>query len=74
MGKRIESLGKFLREFFTGIAYLEVEQTVRQEKSSRQSLLLLLTFGDLLGVPVFPPGPGVVLPGVYVSPGSSIKS
>ena len=55
MGKRIESLGKFLKDFFAGIAYLEIEQTVRQEKKSRQSLLLLLTFGDLLGVPVFPP-------------------
>jgi hypothetical protein len=55
MGKRIESLGKFLKDFFAGIAYLEIEQTVRQEKNSRQSLLLLLTFGDLLGVPIFPP-------------------
>jgi hypothetical protein len=55
MGKRIESLGKFLKDFFAGIAYLEIEQTVRQEKNSRQSLFLLFTFGDLLGVPVFPP-------------------
>ena len=55
MGKRIESLGKFLKDFFSGIAYLEIEQTVRQEKNSRQSLLLLLTFGELLGVPIFPP-------------------
>jgi hypothetical protein len=55
MGKRIESVGKFLKDFFAGMAYLEIEQTVRQEKNSRQSLLLLFTFGDLLGVPVFPP-------------------
>jgi len=55
MGKRIESLGKFLKDFFAGMADLEIEQTVRQEKNSRQSLLLLLTFGDLLGVPIFPP-------------------
>jgi hypothetical protein len=55
MGKRIESLGKFLKDFFAGIAYLEIEQTVRQEKNSRQSLLLLLTFGDLLGIPIFSP-------------------
>jgi len=55
MGNRIESLGKFLKDFFAGVAYLEIEQTVRQEKNSRQSLLLLFTFGDLLGVPVFPP-------------------
>jgi len=55
MGKKIESLGNFLKDFFAGIAYLEIEQTVRQEKNSRQNLFLLFTFGDLLGVPVFPP-------------------
>ena len=68
MGKRIESLGKFLKDFFAGIAYLEIEQTVRQEKNSRQSLLLLLTFGDLLGVPVFPPYYSLrILPYVFPS-------
>lgn len=55
MGKKIESLGKFFKDFFAGIAYLEIEHTVRQEKNSRQSLFLLLTFGDLLGVPIFSP-------------------
>jgi hypothetical protein len=55
MGKKIESLGKFFKDFFAGIAYLEIEHTVRQEKNSRQSLFLLLTFGDLLGVPIYPP-------------------
>jgi hypothetical protein len=55
VGEGIEGLKKFLKDFFFGIAYLEIEQTVRQEKKSRQSLLLLLTFGDLLGVPTFPP-------------------
>ena len=53
MGKKIESLGKFFKDFFAGIAYLEIEHTVRQEKNSRQRLFLLLTFGDLLGVPIF---------------------
>ncbi len=55
MGKKIESLGKFFKDFFAGMAYLEIEHTVRQEKNSRQSLFLLLTFGDLLGVPIYPP-------------------
>jgi hypothetical protein len=55
MGKKIESLGKFFKDFFAGIAYLEIEHTVRREKNSRQSLFLLLTFGDLLGVPIYPP-------------------
>lgn len=68
MGKKIESLGKFFKDFFAGIAYLEIEHTVRQEKKSRQSLFLLLTFGDLLGVPIYPPYYSLrILP--YVFPG-----
>jgi hypothetical protein len=55
MGNPIERLKKFLQEFFFGIAYLEIEQTVRNEKLARLDLILLLSFGDFLGVPVFPP-------------------
>lgn len=55
MGKKIERLGRFLKDFFVGITYFEIEHTVRQEKGSRQSLFLLLTFGDLLGLPIFSP-------------------
>jgi hypothetical protein len=55
MGKKIESVGKFLKDFFFGITYFEIEQTARQEKVSRQNLFLLLTFGDLLGIPIFSP-------------------
>jgi hypothetical protein len=55
MANPIEGLKKFLRDFFFGIAYLEIEQTVRHEKLARLNLILLLSFGDFLGVPVFPP-------------------
>ncbi len=55
MATPIERIKGFLRDFFFGAAYLEIEQTARQEKLSRQDLILLLSFGDLLGVPVFPP-------------------
>jgi hypothetical protein len=44
----------FLRDFLFGAAYLEIEQTVRQEKLARHDLFLILTFGDLLGVPILP--------------------
>jgi hypothetical protein len=66
MGKKIERLGRFFKDFFVGIAYFEIEQTVRQEKGSRQNLFLLLTFGDLLGVPVFSPYYSLrMLPHIY---------
>lgn len=55
MGRPIDRLKKFLQDFFFGVAYLEIEQTVRQEKAARLDLILLLSFGEFLGVPVFPP-------------------
>ena len=55
MDERIERLGRFFKDFFVGISYLEIAQTARQEKRSRQDLFMVIAFGDLLGVPIFPP-------------------
>jgi len=52
---RLESLAKALKDFFFGATAFEIQQTVRQEKLARRDLILLFSFGDLLGVPVFPP-------------------
>ncbi len=38
-----------------GMAYWEIEQTARHEKLARHDLFTLVTFGDLLGVPILPP-------------------
>jgi hypothetical protein len=46
---------KGLKDFFFGATSFEIEQTVRHEKLTRHDLILLFSFGDLLGVPVFPP-------------------
>ena len=55
MGERLERLKKSLHDFFVGMAYLEIEQTARHEKLARHDLFILVTFGDLLGVPLLPP-------------------
>jgi hypothetical protein len=55
MGEGFDRLKKFLRDFFVGMAYVEIEQTARQEKLARHDLFILLNFGDLLGVPLLPP-------------------
>jgi len=55
MGERFDRLKRFLRDFFVGMAYFEIEQTARHEKLARHDLFILLTFGDLLGVPLLPP-------------------
>jgi len=55
MASSLDRLKRVLRDFFFGAAYLEFEQAARQEKLARLDLLLLFSFGDVLGVPVFPP-------------------
>lgn len=55
MGNRLSRIMKNLRDFFFGATAFEIQQTVRQEKLARLDLILLLSFGDLLGIPVFPP-------------------
>jgi len=55
MGNTIDRLRRFLEDFFFGITFFEIEQTARHEKLSRRDLFLLLTFGDLLGIPLLPP-------------------
>lgn len=54
MGERFDRLKKFLHDFFVGMAFFEIEQTARHEKLARYDLFMLLTFGDLLGVPLLP--------------------
>jgi len=55
MANRIDRIRKFFQEFFFGATYFELEQTARHEKIARLDVILLFSFGDLLGVPVFPP-------------------
>ena len=54
MDFRLDHFRKALKDFFFGATSFEIQQTVRQEKLARQDLILLFSFGDLLGVPVFP--------------------
>jgi len=55
MGEKIDRLMKFFREFLRGLGSFEIEQTLHHEKLARQDLFLLLTFGDLLGIPILSP-------------------
>lgn len=55
MGFRWADFRKGFKDFFFGATSFEIQQTVRHEKLARQDLILLFSFGDLLGVPVFPP-------------------
>ncbi|HUI85177.1 MAG TPA: hypothetical protein VL240_13185 [Candidatus Binatia bacterium] len=44
-----------LREFFYGMTGFEFEQQARESRGELETAFMLLTLGDMLGVPVMPP-------------------
>ncbi len=46
---------KAVREFLYGMFVHEHVQEAAELRAERESLFLILTFGDMLGVPVMPP-------------------
>jgi len=44
-----------IREFFYGMIGFEFEQQAREQRGELESAFMLLTLGDMLGVPVMPP-------------------
>ena len=46
---------KAIREFLFGMAGLEFASHAMEMRSSLESLFMLVTVGDMLGVPVIPP-------------------
>jgi hypothetical protein len=44
-----------LREMLYGMTGYEFAQHARHLRAERETLLLLLTFGDVLGLPILPP-------------------
>jgi hypothetical protein len=50
-----ESIGLWLRDFIFGMTYYEMVMTMRRERADHEHLFVLISFGDLLGVPILPP-------------------
>ncbi len=51
----IKNSRKTLGEFFYGMTAFELQKELMKEKGSLNNLLLIIIFGDLLGLPMFPP-------------------
>ncbi len=47
-------LRKAFRDFIFGAALMEFQKVAREERTARQDLFLVLTFGDFIGVPLLP--------------------
>ncbi len=46
---------KTLNEVFYGMTAYELQLEMKKEKGALNNLLMLMVFGDLIGVPLFPP-------------------
>jgi hypothetical protein len=54
-GRSLKSCRKTLNEVFYGFSGYGLELESRKEKGNLNNLLMLITFGDLVGIPIFPP-------------------
>ena len=46
---------KSLNEVFYGMTAYELELELKKEKGTLNTLLMLIVFGDMIGIPLFPP-------------------
>ena len=51
----LRTLDEWLRGFFYGLTFFEVEKELRRQRADLEHLFVLISFGDLLGLPVLPP-------------------
>src|SRR5262245_32424139 len=52
---RLAAAGAWLRGFLFGMTLYEQVLTFRKQRADLEHLFVLISFGDLLGVPVLPP-------------------
>src|ERR687885_688486 len=52
---RRRGLLQSLKEFFYGMTAYEFERHALEERARREDLFVLITLGDIIGVPILPP-------------------
>jgi hypothetical protein len=55
MGERIRSAVDFLRGVFFGMFFYDAVVMFRRQRADLEHLFVLISFGDLIGVPILPP-------------------
>lgn len=53
--ERIERIRAWVLGFIYGLFFYEAERMFRRERADLEHLFVLISFGDLLGVPILPP-------------------
>lgn|SRR5574341_536433 len=52
---RWQAIREWWGGFIFGMTYYEMIRTLRRERADREHLFVLISFGDLLGIPILPP-------------------
>lgn len=52
---RVQPAWEWIQGFVFGMTYFEMLRTLRKERAEREHLFVLISFGDLIGVPILPP-------------------
>lgn len=55
LGSLLGKTRKTLNEIFYGMTVYELELALKREKGALNTLLMLIVFGDIIGLPLFPP-------------------
>ena len=53
--QRWRAINEWVRDFLYGMTYFEMEKELRRQRADLEHLFVLISFGDLLGVPILPP-------------------
>lgn len=53
--QRLQDVVKWFRDFIYGMTYYEMELRLRRDRADLEHLFVLISFGDLLGIPILPP-------------------
>jgi hypothetical protein len=53
LADRMKGLSRVMKDFLRGMAYHEVEADLSRQRAKLENLLMMYTFGDLLGLPIF---------------------
>jgi hypothetical protein len=55
VGEKWRAFKQWWRDFIYGMTYFEMEKELRKQRADLEHLFVLISFGDLLGVPILPP-------------------
>lgn len=51
----LDNIRKGFAEIFYGMALYEIERSHRRQRGALEHLFILVTFGDIVGIPILPP-------------------